>query len=101
MEHESDEYLLASEAAELLGGVSPKTISRWAKEGKLPYLRTLGGHRRYPAAPLRDLAASLGYQPDSDDTDALEAMVAPVEDGPIFRDDLPADPRELPPDPRL
>jgi len=28
-------------------------------------------------------------------------MVAPVEDGPIFRDDLPADPRELPPDPRL
>ncbi len=42
MEHESDEYLLASEAAEQLGGVSPKTISRWAKEGKLPYLRTLG-----------------------------------------------------------
>jgi hypothetical protein len=26
------------------------------------HLRTLGGHRRYPAAPLRDLAASLGYQ---------------------------------------
>jgi hypothetical protein len=35
MEHESDEYLHPSEAAELLGGVSPKTISRWAKEGKL------------------------------------------------------------------
>jgi hypothetical protein len=40
-------------------------------------------------------------QPHPDDTSALEAMVAPVEDGPIFSDDLPADPRELPPDPRL
>jgi len=24
-------------------------VSRWAKEGKLPFLKTLGGHRRYPA----------------------------------------------------
>jgi excisionase family DNA binding protein len=28
--------------------VSPKTVSRWAKEGKLPFLKTLGGHRRNP-----------------------------------------------------
>jgi excisionase family DNA binding protein len=39
--------------------VSPKTVSRWAKEGKLPFLNTLGGHRRYPEAEIRDLAEEL------------------------------------------
>ena len=27
--------------------VDPKTVTRWAKAGKLTSLRTLGGHRRY------------------------------------------------------
>ena len=39
--------------------VSPKTVSRWAKEGKLPFLNTLGGHRRYPEAEIRELATEL------------------------------------------
>jgi excisionase family DNA binding protein len=51
-------YLHASEVADLLG-VSPKTIARWAKDGKLPHQRTLGGHRRYPEAAIRQLASSL------------------------------------------
>jgi excisionase family DNA binding protein len=29
--------------------VDPKTVTRWAKQGKLRPVRTLGGHRRYPA----------------------------------------------------
>ena len=49
-------------AAELLH-VSPKTVSRWAKEGKLPFLKTLGGHRRYPAAEIRQLAEELQVWP--------------------------------------
>jgi len=28
-------------------GVDPKTVTRWAKAGKLPCIRTPGGHRRY------------------------------------------------------
>jgi excisionase family DNA binding protein len=40
-------YLRTAQVAELLQ-VSPKTVSRWAQEGMLPYFRTLGGHRRYP-----------------------------------------------------
>lgn len=28
--------------------VTPKTITRWAEAGKLPAIRTLGGHRRFP-----------------------------------------------------
>jgi excisionase family DNA binding protein len=54
-------YLHTAEVADILH-VSPKTVSRWAKEGKLPFLKTLG-HRRYPAAEIRQLAAELQVQP--------------------------------------
>lgn len=33
--------------------VDPKTVTRWAKTGKLTYIRTLGGHRRYLATEVR------------------------------------------------
>jgi excisionase family DNA binding protein len=55
-------YLRTAEVADILH-VSPKTVSRWAKEGKLPFLRTLGGHRRYPEREVRDLAADLTEEP--------------------------------------
>jgi excisionase family DNA binding protein len=55
-------YLHPAEVADILH-VSPKTVSRWAKEGKLPFLRTLGGHRRYPAAEIRQLAEALQVRP--------------------------------------
>jgi excisionase family DNA binding protein len=51
-----NKHLRAAEAAAIMQ-VSPKTISRWAKEGKLPFVRTLGGHRRYPETALRKLVA--------------------------------------------
>jgi len=51
-------YLGPAEVAGLLH-VNPKTIARWAKQGKLPYLRTLGGHRRYPERAIRALADQL------------------------------------------
>jgi excisionase family DNA binding protein len=54
----SPRYLHTAEVADLLH-VSPKTVSRWAKEGKLPFLKTLGGHRRYPEAEIRELAEGL------------------------------------------
>jgi excisionase family DNA binding protein len=38
--------LTASEVAALFR-VDPKTVARWAKQGKLNCIRTLGGHRRY------------------------------------------------------
>jgi excisionase family DNA binding protein len=55
-------YLHTAEVADLLH-VSPKTVSRWAKEGKLPFLKTLGGHRRYPAAEIHQLAEDLRVRP--------------------------------------
>jgi excisionase family DNA binding protein len=51
-------YLRTAQVAELLQ-VSPKTVSRWAQEGRLPYVRTLGGHRRYPDAEIRALLETL------------------------------------------
>jgi excisionase family DNA binding protein len=51
-------YLRTAQVAELLH-VSPKTVSRWAQEGRLPYLRTLGGHRRYPDREIRALLETL------------------------------------------
>jgi excisionase family DNA binding protein len=55
-------YLRTAEVAALLH-VSAKTVSRWAKEGKLPFLRTLGGHRRYPEAAIRELVEKLSEEP--------------------------------------
>ena len=60
--HQPEVYIRTAEAAKILR-VSPKTVSRWAKEGKLPFLRTLGGHRRYPAAEIRQLAEELQVRP--------------------------------------
>ena len=53
-----DRYIRTAEAARLLR-VSPKTVSRWAKEGKIPHVMTLGGHRRFPEAAILDLAHRL------------------------------------------
>src|SRR5688500_14709766 len=47
-------YLRASEAAALLR-VSAKTVSRWAKQGKIPHVLTLGGHRRFPRTEVESL----------------------------------------------
>jgi excisionase family DNA binding protein len=54
----TERYLRGAEVAELLQ-VSPKTVARWAKDGKLPYARTLGGHRRYPESSIHSLVDQL------------------------------------------
>jgi len=59
---ETPSYFRTAEVADILH-VSFKTVSRWAKEGKLPFLKTLGGHRRYPEAKIRELANDLREEP--------------------------------------
>ncbi|WP_131744837.1 BldC family transcriptional regulator [Frankia sp. Cppng1_Ct_nod] len=39
--------------------VDPKTVTRWAKAGKLTSIRTLGGHRRYQEAEVRALLTGI------------------------------------------
>jgi excisionase family DNA binding protein len=55
MEHQ---LLKTAEVARLLH-VSPKTIARWSVEQKLPHTITPGGHRRFPARAIRELADRL------------------------------------------
>jgi excisionase family DNA binding protein len=61
---DDDVYLTPGEVAQLFR-VNPKTVARWAKEGKLPYIQTLGGHRRYPSRAIRTLLESLHQNPVS------------------------------------
>ena len=46
--------LTPSEVAHLFR-VDPKTVTRWAKAGKLTSIRTLGGHRRYRESEVKAL----------------------------------------------
>ena len=50
------DYLTVSEVAGLFH-VSSKTVVRWANDGKLPYMATLGGHRRFPRGPIEGLVS--------------------------------------------
>jgi DNA-binding transcriptional MerR regulator len=43
--------------------VSPKTVTRWAKQGRLAHRRTLGGHRRYDPQLIDQLVAALTHRP--------------------------------------
>ncbi len=43
---ERNELLTPAEVAELFR-VNPKTVTRWARSGKISAIRTLGGHRRF------------------------------------------------------
>lgn len=43
-----------SEVAQLFN-VDPKTVTRWARAGLLPVVRTPGGHRRYREEFVRSL----------------------------------------------
>ena len=51
-------WLLPAEAAVILK-VHPRTVSVWARKGKITRVqRTMGGHRRYDEPEIRGLAAA-------------------------------------------
>ncbi|MDH3225849.1 MAG: helix-turn-helix domain-containing protein [Thermoleophilia bacterium] len=55
-------WLSVSAAARALG-VSPSTLRLWASEGRIPHLRTAGGHRRFDPEVLRDWLAQQPSRP--------------------------------------
>lgn len=64
------DYYRTEEVAEKLK-VSPKTIARWSKEGKLPFTETLGGHRRYPQVDIDHIVDELAMEASQRNTDAV------------------------------
>jgi len=51
-QNNADALLTPSEVAALFR-VNPKTVTRWARSGKITAIRTLGGHRRFRASEVR------------------------------------------------
>jgi excisionase family DNA binding protein len=49
-----NELLTPGEVAEMFR-VNPKTVTRWARAGRISAVRTLGGHRRFRASEIRRL----------------------------------------------
>lgn len=59
-----DRLLKPGEVADLFR-VDPKTVTRWAAEGKLNSIRTPGRHRRFPESAVRALLARSGGAPEA------------------------------------
>lgn len=66
MKGNENEKLLTPQEVAAMFRVDPKTVTRWAKAGKLSSIRTLGNHRRYKASEVRALLA--GEPPAKDGT---------------------------------
>ncbi len=62
--HDNEALLTPGEVAALFR-VDPKTVTRWAQDGKLSSVRTLGGHRRFRAAEVHALLAQSFSPPGS------------------------------------
>lgn len=52
--------LLRTREVALLFEVSERAVTDWATKGRIPSIRTPGGHRRYPADSVAQLLAAEG-----------------------------------------
>lgn len=69
---EAEALLTPAEVAALFR-VDPKTVTRWARAGKLNSLRTLGGHRRYRESEVRSLLGGVETVNGADRVDKVQA----------------------------
>jgi len=65
---QGDADLLTPAEVARLFRVDPKTVSRWATEGKVSEIRTLGGHRRFRASEIYALLAPTATSPPASAT---------------------------------
>ena len=50
---DAPEQLLTPSELAAMFRVNPKTVTRWARAGKLTAIRTLGGHRRFKVSEIK------------------------------------------------
>jgi excisionase family DNA binding protein len=55
--------------------VDPKTVTRWAKAGRITSIRTLGGHRRYRESEIIALLSGAAQAQIASDVQAANAAV--------------------------
>ena len=56
---ENTEPLLTPHQVAAMFRVDPKTVTRWASSGRIGFIRTPGGHRRFRETEVRALLAEL------------------------------------------
>jgi excisionase family DNA binding protein len=61
LQEQPDALLTPAEVAALFR-VNPKTVTRWARAGKITAIRTLGGHRRFRASEIRRCIQQMEHQ---------------------------------------
>lgn len=59
MTNHIEEKLLTPKEVARRFAVDPKTVTRWARSGKLPAIKTPGGHRRYRESVVEQLAVEV------------------------------------------
>jgi excisionase family DNA binding protein len=59
-ESPTGDRLLRTHEVAVLFQVSERAVTDWAARGRLPSVRTPGGHRRYPSAAVRELLHEVG-----------------------------------------
>jgi excisionase family DNA binding protein len=84
---EDRQITLQAAAATL--AISPSRLRRWADEGRIPSVRTAGGHRRFSLAAVRRLAAESGVRP------TVRPVEPPAEPLPVLAENLRAHGRQL------
>lgn len=80
-EGDNETLLTPSEVAALFR-VDPKTVTRWAKAGKLSSVRTLGGHRRYVESEVRSLLERTTARTPTENDVVVPPPIVPPEDLP-------------------
>jgi len=63
MSVKEDRLLTPAEVAAMFR-VDPKTVTRWARTGRLWSTRTLGGHRRYRESDVQQLLGDSAPPPE-------------------------------------
>jgi excisionase family DNA binding protein len=58
VERQPDSYLLRPQEVAIILGVRTATVARWARDGRLAYTVTPGGHRRYLWAEVQRILES-------------------------------------------
>ncbi|HEY3723093.1 MAG TPA: BldC family transcriptional regulator [Acidimicrobiia bacterium] len=63
MDDDPNALLTPGEVAERFK-VSPRTVGRWARDGRIQAIRTLGGHRRFRASEVAAAIAKTETEPE-------------------------------------
>jgi excisionase family DNA binding protein len=55
-----DDHVMTPAEVAAVFGVHAKTVTKWARDGKLAFVLTLGGHRRYKRSGVEALLRQRG-----------------------------------------